>query len=335
MNLWAVRIFFLVLCVTGGYEVSQVHPSLVENGRYGCVVGFGMGSLLILIDELLKGFSLRAFSAATFGLMLGAVLAWLVDQTRIFEYADEKQRWLIRLAVFLAFGYIGIILAMRSNKDDFALIIPYVRFARQNKPENFMVLDTSVIIDGRIADLVDGRFLEGILIIPKFVLRELQQVADSADGNKRARGRRGMEMLQRLQQNKFVEVRIHDADFPDEKEVDAKLLRITRAIDARLFTTDYNLTKIAELQSIPCVNITLLATSLKPVILPGDVLHLKLVREGREKGQAIGYLPDGTMVVVGQGNTFLGQSVEVQVTSLLQTGAGVIIFSELKLQAAA
>lgn len=334
MNVWPVRIFFLLLCICGGYAVSQVHPTLVQNGLLGCLIGFGLGALLILIDELLKGFSLRAFSAATFGLMLGSLIAWLVDQSRLFEYADDRQRWLIRLSIFLAFGYIGIILAMRSNKEDFSLIIPYVRFSRENKPENLMVLDTSVIIDGRIAELVEGRFLEGILIIPKFVLRELQQVADSADASKRARGRRGLEMLQRLQQNKRIEVRLHDADFTDEAEVDSKLVRLAHSLSARLFTTDYNLTKVAELQAVHCVNLAQLSSALKPVILPGEILQLKLVRDGKEKGQAVGYQPDGTMVVVNHGQSLIGQTVQVQVSSLLQTGAGVIIFADLKATAA-
>jgi uncharacterized protein YacL len=335
MNLWVVRIFFLILCITGGYEVSQVHPTLVDSGALGCGIGFGLGVLLILIDQLLKGFSLRTFSAATFGLMLGSLIAWLVDQSRLFEYADERQRWLIRLSLFLGLGYIGIILAMRSNKEDFSLIVPYVRFTRENKPDTLSILDTSVIIDGRIADLVEGHFLEGVLVVPKFVLRELQQVADSSDSTKRARGRRGLEMLQRLQQNRRIEVRLHDADFPEEKGVDAKLIRLSQALSARLYTTDYNLAKVAELHAIHCINLTQLAAALKPVVLPGEVLQLKLVREGKEKGQAVGYLPDGAMVVVNHGQPLIGQGVAVQVTSLLQTGAGVIIFADLKDSAAA
>lgn len=335
MNLWPIRIFFLLLCGTGGYAVSQVHPSLVENGPLGCMVGLGLGAIVIAVDEMLKGFSLRAFSAATFGLILGTLIAWMVDQSQLFEYADERQRWLIRLSLFLAFGYIGIILAMRSNKEDFALIIPYVRFARENKPETLMVLDTSVIIDGRIAELVEARFLEGILIIPRFVLRELQQVADSADATKRMRGRRGLEMLRRLQENKQIEVRLHDTDFPGEKDVDGKLMRLTQTLDGRLFTTDFNLSRVAELQNIPCVNLAQMASLLKPVVIPGDVLQIKLVREGKERGQAIGYLPDGTMIVVNQGLPLIGGTVPVQVSSLLQTGAGVIIFADVKTALAA
>ncbi|MBI1842778.1 MAG: twitching motility protein PilT [Verrucomicrobia bacterium] len=330
MNLWPVRIFFLLLCTVGGYAVSQVHPTLVESGRQGTFIGLGLGAVLIAIDEMLKGFSLRAFSAATFGLALGALIAWLTDQSRLFEFADERQRWMIRLGLFLAFGYIGIILAMRSNKEDLALIIPYVRFTRDNKPDDLLVLDTSAIIDGRITALVESRCLQGVLIIPRFVLLELQQVADSADSSRRQRGRRGLEMLQRLQQNPLIEVRLNDTDYPEEKGVDGKLLRLAQALGAKLFTSDFNLSQVAEIQRLPCVNIAQLALALKPVVLPGDTLSLKMSREGKERGQAVGYLPDGAMVVVNQAQAFIGQTVMVEVVSVHQTGAGVIFFAELK-----
>jgi len=227
------------------------------------------------------------------------------------------------------------VLAMRSNKEDFSLIIPYVRFAPQAKPENRLVLDTSVIIDGRIADLIESGFIEGILIVPRFVLTELQQIADSNDPVVRARGRRGLEMLTRIQQNKRNEVKIHDADFAGETEVDAKLVRLTRMLEAKLYTNDYNLGKVAELQSAPYVNLNELANSLKPVILPGEVFTLRVVREGKDKGQGVGYLNDGTMVVINNAQAMIGQQVSVKVLSLLQTGAGVIIFADLKAPLAA
>src|SRR5437868_2258111 len=196
MALWVIRILFLSLCTMGGYAVSQVHPyysDLRFAGPLGMGIGFGFGGLLIAIDEMLKGFSLRAFSATTFGLLLGTFVALLVDHSGLFDNVDEKPtRWLIRLGLFLSFGYIGIVLAMRSNKEDFSLIIPYVRFSPQNQPENLLLLDTSVIIDGRIADLIEANFIEGIIVVPRFVLRELQQVADSNDPIKRARGRRAL-----------------------------------------------------------------------------------------------------------------------------------------------
>jgi uncharacterized protein YacL len=333
MALWVIRVLFLGLCTAAGYAVSQVRPEYVGMhlaSVLGMMIGFGFGWLLIAVDEMLKGFSLRAFSATTFGLLLGTVVALLVDHSGLFENVEGTVRWIIRLGLFLGFGYIGIILAMRSNKEDFSLIIPYVRFAPQNKPDNLLLLDTSVIVDGRIADLIEANFLEGRIVVPRFVLRELQQIADSNDPIKRARGRRGLEMLNRLQHNQRNEVKIHDGDFPDEKEVDAKLVRLARNLHAKLFTNDYNLGKIAELQSVNYVNLHELAKTLRVVLLPGEVLSLRIVREGRDKGQGVGYLPDGTMVVVNHAQNLIGQQVDAQVQSSLQTGAGVIVFADLR-----
>src|SRR5215510_10014994 len=234
-SLWPIRILFLCLCASAGYAISQVRPEFVGSPfspLLGILIGFGFGWLLVAVDEMLKGFSLRAFSATTFGLLLGMVVALLIDNSGLFENVDQQPtRWLVRLGLFLSFGYIGIVLAMRSNKEDFSLIIPYVRFAPQNKPDNLLLLDTSVIIDGRIADLIEARLVEGLVVVPRFVLREIQQIADSHDPIKRARGRRGLEMLNRIQRNQRNEVKIHDGDFPEEKEVDAKLIRLARNLN--------------------------------------------------------------------------------------------------------
>jgi uncharacterized protein YacL len=333
MALWIIRILFLAMCTVGGYAVSQVRPEYVGSSWsavIGMAIGFGFGWLLIAIDEMLKGFSLRAFSATTFGLILGMVVSVLVDHSGLFEHAQDNQRWLIRLCLFLGFGYIGIVLAMRSNKEDFSLIIPYVRFAPQNKPDNLLLLDTSTIVDGRIADLIESNFIEGLIVVPRFVLKELQQIADSHDPIKRARGRRGLEMLNRIQRNTRNEVKIHDGDFPEEKEVDTKLVRLARNLHAKLYTNDYNLGKIAELQSVNYVNMHDLAKLLRTSLVPGETVSLRIVREGKEKGQGVGYLPDGTMVVVNQAQQCVGQQIEAQVQTLHQTGAGVIVFAELR-----
>src|SRR5213594_3839614 len=334
MALWVIRILFLSLCTVAGYAISQVRPEFVSHtysGALGMVIGFGFGWLMIAIDEMVKGFSLRAFSATTFGLLLGTVVALLIDRSGLFQYAEQPTtRWLIRLGLFLSFGYIGIVLAMRSNKEDFSLIIPYVRFTKQNKPDNLLLLDTSVVIDGRIADLIEANFLEGLIVVPRFVLKELQQIADSSDPLKRARGRRGLEILNRIQRNNRNEVRIHEGDFPDETEVDTKLIRLARNLGAKLFTNDFNLGKIAELQSVNYVNLHEVAKSLRVVLLPRETFNLRILREGKDKGQGVGYLPDGTMVVVNNAQSAIGQQVEVQVQSLLQTGAGIIVFADYK-----
>jgi len=338
MALWVIRILFLSLCTVAGYAISQVRPEFVSHtysGALGMVIGFGFGWLMIAIDEMVKGFSLRAFSATTFGLLLGTVVALLIDGSGLFEKADETTRWLIRMGLFLSFGYIGMVLAMRSNKEDFSLIIPYVRFAPQNKPEHLLLLDTSVIIDGRIADLIEANFIEGLIIVPRFVLKELQQIADSNDFIKRARGRRGLEMLNRIQHNPRNEVKIHEGDFPEENDVDAKLVHLARILGAKLYTNDFNLGKVAELQSVKYVNLHDVAKSMRTILIPGEQLSLRLVREGKDKGQGVGYLPDGTMVVVNNAQAAVGHQVEVQVQSLLQTGAGVIVFADLRQSLAA
>jgi len=329
-SLWVVRIILLSLCTCCGYAISQVQPDMIEKGFYGMVIGFGLGWLLIAIDEMLKGFSLRAFSAATFGLLLGTIFAWLIDNSQLFIFADSSTRWLIRLGLFLSFGYIGMVLALRSNKEDFSLIIPFVKFVSQNKPQNLIVLDTSVIIDGRINDLVEAGFVDGTLVIPRFVLKELHKIADSSDPVKRTRGQRGLEMLNKLQKSRNIEVKIHEADFYDEPDVDTKLIHLAKNIGAKLYTNDVNLGRIAELQGVPFVNIRQLAQVLKPVLIPGDMFMIKIVREGKEPGQGVGYLNDGTMVVVENASAYIGQQVHVTVTNVIQTGAGVIIFAQME-----
>lgn len=336
MSIWVIRILFLLLCTAAGSAIAQVHPAYVNvsgNIVIGAMVGLGFGWLLIAVDEMLKGFSLRAFSAITFGLILGTIVALIIDRSGLFFHLDDPDdatRKVVRIALFLCFGYIGMVLAMRSNKEDFSLIIPYVRFTRQARADNLLLLDTSAIIDGRVADLLDSKFLEGMLVIPRFVLRELQQVADSTDPIKRARGRRGLEILNRIQRNPHVEVKIHDAEFPDETSVDAKIIRLARNLSAMIYTTDHNLARVAEVQAVGCVNLAELARCLRVILLPGEVLSLRIVREGKERNQGIGYLPDGTMVVVNNAQHAIGQQVDAQVQSTHQTGAGVMVFADLR-----
>jgi uncharacterized protein YacL len=330
-SFWVIRFFFLGLCLLAGYAVSQVQPQVIASGFNGALLGFGFGGLLIAVDEMLKGFSLRAFSSATFGLILGSLIAWMVDRSGLFIYAEEQPtRWLIRLCLFVGFSYIGMVLALRSNKEDFSLIIPYVRFTRQDSPPNFILLDTSAIIDGRVAELIESRFVEGTIVVPRFVLKELQNIADSSDAIRRARGRRGLETLSRIQKIRNLEFKLHEGDFPDEPAVDSKLVRLAKATGAKLYTTDFNLGKVAELQGVPYVNIMALGSALKTVMLPGETVPLRIVREGKDKGQGVGYLNDGTMVVVNHASAMIGQQIEVQVQSTLQTGAGIIVFADIR-----
>jgi uncharacterized protein YacL len=337
-SLWAIRILFLTMCAITGYAVSQT-PELPipfmdpETPVGGIVIGFGFGMILVAIDEMLKGFSLRAFSAATFGLVLGTMIAAMIDGSGMFDFVetqgDEKVRWIVRLCLFIGFSYIGMVLAMRSNKEDISLIIPYVRFSSRHQPDDLLLLDTSAIIDGRVADLIETRFLEGIVIVPRFVLKELQNIADSKDPLRRDRGRRGLDVLSRVQKLEGNEFRIHEGDVSDESEVDAKLIYLARAMGAKLFTTDYNLGKLAEVQSVSCVNISKMAEALKPVVLPGERFPITIVRKGKDKDQGVGYMNDGTMVVVNLASERVNESVDVVVSNRVQTNAGVIIFADL------
>jgi uncharacterized protein YacL len=332
MSLWIIRIIFLALCTLAGYAVSQSPElGLIQYGWQGAIIGFGFGGFLIAIDEMVKGFSLRAFSAATFGLLLGSFIAWLIDNSGLFVYVEEMAvRWIIRLALFLGFGYIGMVLAMRSNKEDFSLIIPYVRFVSQNKPDIHIIFDTSAIIDGRVADLIEENLIEGVVIVPKFVIREIHELADSIDTVKRERGQRGLEILNRIRNSSKVEVRIHEADYPEEKSVDNKLLYLAKNLNAKLFTLDYNLAEIAKLQKISCVNLNEVMRALRPMISSGDVLKLKIVKPGKQEGQGVAYLNDGTMVVVEGGVHYVNKVVKVEIQKTVQTGAGVIYFGIVK-----
>lgn len=328
MNFWVIRLFFWALCTLGGFSVSQVRPELIQHPGQGMAVGFGFGGLIVAFDVMLKGFSIRAFSAATAGIAIGSAMAWLVDRSGLFEFSDENLRWLIRLTLFLGFSYLGMIVSIRSNKEDFSLIVPYVRFASQTKPDSLLVLDTSAVIDGRIAGLVESNVVEGRLVVPRFVLHELQRVADSSDPAKRARGQRGLDMLRKLQSSPLTDVKIHEGDFRDETGVDGKLVLLAKTLGAKLVTNDANLVRVAVLQSVKSINLAELSAQLKPQMLPGDEVELRITREGREKGQGIGYLPDGTMVVVSGAHGCIGRSARVTITNLTQTGAGVIVFAQ-------
>ncbi len=233
----------------------------------------------------------------------------------------------MKVVFTLVLCYLGMTVAIRG-RDEFNLIIPYVKFSRYDQVQQNIILDTSVIIDGRVIDLCQTKFIEGRLVIPQFVLKELQQVADSADSLKRNRGRRGLEILKKLQDLQRVDIKIHDEEFPEVPEVDGKLVKLAKVMDGRVLTNDYNLNKVAELQGVTVLNINDLANALKPVVLPGEVMEVKVVKEGKEYNQGVAYLDDGTMVVVEDARRFIGQKVQVTVTSVLQTSAGRMIFGK-------
>jgi uncharacterized protein YacL len=242
-----------------------------------------------------------------------------------------QRRALVTLFITIFCCYISVSTLLQT-KDEFRFIIPYVEFSRQVKGARPLVLDTSVIIDGRIADICDTRFIDTKLIVPRFVLQELQSVADSSDKLKRNRGRRGLDMLKRMQNNSKIELVMHDANLPelrDVQKVDERLVVLAKALGARVVTNDYNLNKIAQLQGVEVINLNELANSLKSVALPGEIMNVRLVKPGDQIGQGVGYLEDGTMVVVEQGRSHIGQEVGITVTSVLQTPAGRMIFGRI------
>jgi uncharacterized protein YacL len=244
----------------------------------------------------------------------------------------QYERKALTLIITVICCYLAISTLLQT-KDEFRFIIPYVEFSKQVKGAKPLVLDTSVIIDGRIADICDTRFIDTKMIVPRFVLQELQSVADSSDKLKRNRGRRGLDMLKRMQNNPKVELQMHEADLPvlrDVQKVDERLVVLAKALDARVVTNDYNLNKIAQLQGVEVINLNELANALKSVALPGELMTVRLVKPGDQYGQGVGYLEDGTMVVVEQGRPLIGQDVSITVTSVLQTPAGRMIFGRVE-----
>jgi uncharacterized protein YacL len=323
-----LRVLFIAFCATVG---SIVSGEAMDNAVPGLLVGLAFGLLLVLVDRLLKGVSLRAFSSATLGLLLGLFFANLLLASEVLRYQSETTQWAARLIVYCAFGYLGTMLAMRSNRDEFSLIIPYVRFVREATQHEPLVIDTNIIIDGRIADLCATGFLSQSLIVPRFVLGELQTLADSHDPTKRERGRRGLDILNQLQRSHEIELTIHDSGL-DESElpIDARLVRVAQVLQARLLTNDQALCQVARLQQVPVLNLSDLSRALRPVVVAGDEMELNLLKEGRDPHQAVGYLPDGTMIVVNQGRPHIGKVATVVVSSALQTAGGRLIFAELK-----
>jgi uncharacterized protein YacL len=328
LTLNLLRALFLTFCAAiGGIVTTETQ----KNPIPGILIGAVFALLLVLADRLLKGFSLRAFSSATFGLLLGLLFANLLIASDVLRYQTPATQWAFRLVVYSALAYLGMMLAMRSSRDEFSLIIPYVRFARETTQREPLVVDTNVIIDGRIADLCATGFLSRSLIVPRFVLGELQTLADSRDPIKRERGRRGLEILNQLQRSREIELTIHDTT-GDEADVttDARLVRTAKLLRARLLTNDTALCQVARLQQIGTLNLADLTRALRPNVVAGDELELSLVKEGREAHQAVGYLPDGTMIVVNHARPQLGKVAMVVVSTALQTGAGRLIFAELK-----
>ena len=319
------------------------------RGIQAFIAILGIGFFVLATDLLIRNKQITTVSAVYFGLLLGLLLGtlfsivvdpivrdWFGLPTSDPSRPDEIHP-VIRLLVTVICCYISISVLLQT-KDEFRFIIPYVEFQKQVKGSRPLVLDTSVIIDGRIADICDTGMIDTKLVVPRFVLQELQSVADSSDKIKRNRGRRGLDVLKRMQTNPRVELQMHEANLPELREVhkvDERLVVLAKALGARVVTNDFNLNKIAQLQGVEVINLNELANALKLVALPGETLTVRIVKAGDQVGQGVGYLDDGTMVVVEQGRSSIGQEVTITVTSVLQNPAGRMIFGRIESRAPA
>jgi uncharacterized protein YacL len=316
------RLIFLVCSAVAGFHFR---PFSVSRGM-GALGGFLFAMGVILFEVRLRRASLRRLIGAATGSILGILGAYLTSLILTHTIMPESTRSFFSLSIFLVMAYIGLVLG--ANKGDMLNLQAFggVFGSERNAKHSVKLLDTSVIIDGRVADIADALFLDGSVIIPQFVLHELQLVADSADPLKRQRGRRGLEVLQRIQKMPHLDVQIADDDFAHIAEVDLKLIELAKRFDAKIVTNDFNLNKVATLQGIEIMNVNQLASALKPVVLPGEVMRVFILREGKEYNQGVAYLDDGTMVVVDGARKMINKTVDISVTSVHQTTAGKMIF---------
>ena len=326
-------IFRLAIVLSGallGFFVGKSYlPSSPAGYTLGAASGCIAGLLFIYTVQKVLEFNLKTLVGALTGVTMGLILSYLIIDIAEIKFPLEGAKTLFNIFVGLCFGYLGGILGVRV-----ADVVDLPRVSRDRLPlawgGNNKILDTSAIIDGRIADVVDTGFLEGTLVIPQFVLKELQHIADSHDPIRRSRGRRGLEVLKRLQENTRVKVKITHQDFHKIKDVDEKLLTLTKRMKGKVITTDYNLSQVAKLQEIEVLNVNELAGALRPVVLPGEEMEVFILRQGKEPRQGVGYLEDGTMIVVEDGREYIGKKVKIAVTSLLQTSSGRMIFGRVK-----
>jgi len=323
------RIGIVVLFGLIGYSVGMFGFHTSEAAVFGAVWGITTGALIILSELILLKLPSLAILGGLIGGMIGLILANLLTGSSLFLHLPIAPfTSYIRTSVTLLFFLVGLMVGVQRIQS---LTLQSLRrlFIEPTSGKNYKILDTSVIIDGRIADISETGFLEGVLVIPQFILQELQHIADSPDPIKRNRGRRGLEILHKIQKRVDIQVEIHERDFPKIKEIDAKLVELGKHLQAKLITNDFNLNKVAELQGVPVLNVNQLANALKPVVLPGEVMEVLVLKEGKEYGQGIAYLDDGTMIVIDNAKRLIGKTVGVAVTSVLQTTAGRMIFGQL------
>lgn len=343
MLLWLLRGLFVLVVLAVAFAAfntfSDAQESRVWPGIRAALIILAVGGLVLFTDLWEKNKQITTLSAMYFGLLLGLLLGWLISlaiERFMASWMEEKfaEPVLITTRVFVTVVCCYITIStLLQTKDEFRFIIPYVEFSKQVKGGKPLVLDTSVIIDGRIADLCDTRIIDSKLIVTRFVLNELQGIADSSDKLKRNRGRRGLDILKKLQSNPKIEMEMQEGRVPEadaKARVDERLVLFAKSVGGRVVTNDFNLNKIAQLQGVDVINLNEVANALKTVALPGEVMTIRIVKPGDQPGQGVGYLDDGTMVVVEQGRPHIGSEVAITVTSVLQTPAGRMIFGRVE-----
>jgi uncharacterized protein YacL len=332
---WLLRLAFGAISIGVAFVAFSFYNEQRAEPGHGVVafIAILLICLIVVVADLrITNKQITTISAVYFGLLMGFLLGSLFATALEPFLTDRQVMPFLRLFVTVICCYVSVSTLLQT-KDEFRFIIPYVEFQKQVKGNKPLVLDTSVIIDGRIADICDTGIIDTKLVVPRFVLQELQSVADSSDKIKRNRGRRGLDMLKRMQGNQKVDLQMHEANIAELREVqkvDERLVVLAKVLGARVVTNDFNLNKIAQLQGVEVINLNELANALKLVALPGEHLNVKIVKQGDQVGQGVGYLEDGTMVVVDQGRTAIGQEVLIAVTSVLQTPAGRMIFGKIE-----
>ena len=323
MSIFIIRAVLLAAII----YTSIVYAPLPWGPIANAVLGALLGAAIISLELRIRTVPTRQVAGGFVGAVLGVILALVVGipLAKIPMGPSAQAFWQALVLLFLA--YLGLLLGLKKAEwfDPLSLV---AYFRGTTTVRNFKVLDTSVIIDGRVADICETGFMDGTMVIPQFVLKELQQVADSADSLKRNRGRRGLDILQKIRKMSGIDVNISELDFPDVKEVDLKLIELAKVQNAKIVTNDFNLNKVAQLQGVQVLNINELANALKPVVLPGEFMRVFILKEGKEYNQGVAYLDDGTMVVVDNARQLIGKNVDVTVTSVLQTTAGKMIFGK-------
>ena len=323
VDIVVVRSIFAIVLAAAAYLISPFGLS----GLNAVLLGLGSALAIIFVEHRVRRASLKRLIGAAVGSILGILGATMISSSLLTASAfDTNSRSFITLFILFLMVYVGLVVG--ANKGDLLNLAALGGIFGSERPAKqvYKILDTSVIIDGRISDICDTGFLDGILVIPHFVLRELQQVADSADGLKRNRGRRGLDILQKIQKASGITVQFVENDYPAVREVDMKLIELAKEFDAKIVTNDFNLNKVAQLRGVEVLNINELANALKPVYLPGELMKVFILKEGKEFNQGIAYLDDGTMVVVDNARKMIGKTVDTSVTSVLQTTAGKMIF---------